>query len=202
MNDPRIAALAALTFGTPVEGGFFGGYINTPSGVYGIAWAPKALGEHKGVWLPRRKDVPGARSCFDCHANTLAMAEAGSDLAQKILGLSINGCSDWAIPSRDVLELGYRGLKPTTQKNWAGYRDGDNPSSLPVGYPYTDEAPAQTEATAFRKGGAEAFEPAWYLSSTQYSADYAWYQDFYYGGQYASVKDTEFLARAVRRFKA
>jgi hypothetical protein len=201
MNDPRIAALAQLTFGTSVEGGFFGGYINTPDGIFGIAWAPKALGEHEGVWLPKRKDVSGARSYFDCRANTLALAEAGSELAQKILALSINGCADWAIPSLDVLELGYRYLKPTARENYASFRDGDNPSSLPAGYPYTEDAPAQTEAAAFREGGDEAFAPSWYWSSTQYSADDAWCQDFDNGNQYFNDKDNTLLARAVRRFK-
>jgi hypothetical protein len=201
MNDPRVAALAALTFGSPVEGGFFAGYINMPDGPYGIAVAPKALGELRGQWGKRGVDVPGARSYFDCRANTLAMAEAGSVLAQKALALSINGCSDWSIPSRDVLELAYRNLRPTTRENYV-YRNGDNPSSLPPGYPYTEDLPTQTLATAFQADGAEAFETEWYWSSTQFSAASAWFQPFYYGRQCYYVKYAECLARAVRRFKA
>ncbi len=201
MND-QVRALAILTFGTPVEGGFFAGYINMPDGRYGIAFAPKAEGELSGVWLPKSKDVPGARSCFDCRANTLALAEAGSELAQKILGLTINGCNDWSLPSRDVLELAYRNLKPTTRENYASFRDGDNASSIPVGYPYTEEHPVQTEAEAFKAGGAEAFEPKYYWSSTQYSAVYAFYQHFNVGGQGNTAKTIKMLARAVRRFKA
>lgn len=200
MND-RIAALATLTFGTPVEGGFFAGYINMPDGPYGIAVAPKALGEVRGQWSKRGLDVPGARSYFDCRANTIALAEAGSELAQKILGLSIGGCSDWSIASRDVLELAYRNLKPTKRENYV-WRNGDNPSSVPVGYPYTEELPTQTLATPFQEGGAEAFEVEWYWASTQFSAGSAWVQRFYYGHQHYHAKDFEFLARAVRRFKA
>jgi hypothetical protein len=201
MNDPRVAALATLTFGTPVEGGFFAGYITMPDGVYGIAVAPKSLGELRGQWGKRGVDVPGARSYFDCRANTLAMAEAGSEIAQKVLGLSIGGCSDWSIASRDVLELAYRNLKPTTRENYV-WRNGDNPSSVPVGYPYTEALPAQTLATAFQTGGAEAFEAEWYWASTQFSAGSAWIQYFHRGYQDDNDKDGEFLARAVRRFKA
>ena len=201
MNDPQVAALATLAFGAPVEGGFFGGYINMPDGVYGIAWSPKATGEIKGAWSKKSKDVAGAKSYFDCRANTLAMAEAGSKLAQEIASLSIGGFSDWAIPSRDVLELGYRHLKPTKETNYV-WRNGDNPSSAPVGYPYTEKSPGQTEAAAFQAGGAEGFEAKWYWSSTQYSATYAWGQGFNYGLQYHDAKSSEGLARAVRRFKA
>ncbi len=199
MND-RIKALATLSFGTPVEGGFFAGYIAMPDGVYGIAIAPKATGELRGPWGKRGKDVPGARSYFDCRANTLAMAEADSELAQKIIALDINGCTDWSLPSRDVLEVIYRNLKPTKQKNYE-YRSGDNPSSLPVGYPYTEAMPAQTTAAAFRKGGVDAFESDWYFASTQFSSGSAWSQYFDGGYQSHYGKYGEFLARAVRRFK-
>jgi hypothetical protein len=201
MTDSRIAALATLTFGTPVEGGFFAGYISMPDGPYGIAVAPKAVGEHRGQWGKRGLDVPNARSYFDCRANTIEMAEAGSVLAQNVLALSINGCSDWSIASRDVLELAYRNLKPTTRKNYV-YREGDNPSSLPPGYPYTEDLPAQTLATAFQAGGAEAFEAEWYWASTQFSAGSAWVQYFDDGTQYGFGEPYECLARAVRRFKA
>jgi hypothetical protein len=201
MNDPRVAALAALTFGTAMEGGHFAGYFAMPDGAYGLVVAPKATGQIKGAWSPKRKDVAGARSYFDCRANTLAMAEAGSVLAQQIASLSIGGFSDWAIPSRDVLELCYRNLKPTTRENYV-WRNGDNPSSLPPGYPYTEELPTQTDVAAFQEGGAEAFDEDWYWSSTQYSADIAWSQLFYDGYQGSDDKSYEGLARAVRRFKA
>lgn len=203
MNDrDSIAALTTLTFGTPVEGGFFAGYIATPEGRFGIAVAPKEAGELEGQWLRTSKAVPGARSFHDCRANTTAMAEAGSKLAHRILTLDINGFTDWALPSRDVLELLYRNLKPTTRNNYAGFRDGDNPSSVPVGYPYSEDLPAQTAAAAFRDSGAEALKPAWYWSSTQSSEGYAWAQGFGDGDQGYDYQYYKFLARAVRRFAA
>ena len=200
MND-QVKAIATLTFCTPVEGGFFAGYINMQDGVYGIAVASKAEGELRGEWGKRGTDVAGARSYFDCRANTLAMAEAGSELAQKVLALRTGGCDDWSIPSRDVLELVYRNLKPTNAKNY-GHRSGDNPSSVPAGYPYTEALPGQTAATAFQGGGVEALSPEWYWTSTQFSGAYAWVQHFDIGYQDYRCKGREFLCRAVRRFKA
>ena len=42
----------------------------------------------------------------------------------------------------------------------------------------------------------------WYWTGTQHSADYAWYQYFYHGGQSFSDKKFQARARAVRRFPA
>lgn len=186
------------SIGAEFEGGHYGGQIRIGEHVFAVAWAPKALGELTGVWLPNYKQVPNAVSCFDSMANTIAMAEAGSDLAQRVLQLSINGRADWYIPARDVLELGYRNFKPGANENSASFRDGDNPSSLPAGYPYTEAFPAQTTVEAFREGGPEAFERRWYWSSTQSSEGYAWGQDFYGGSQNGNAKKFEAAARAVR----
>jgi len=112
------------------------------------------------------------------------MAEAGSPIAKIALDANINGFTDWCIPARDALEMGYRYLKPTTRENSCTFRDGDNPSSLPAGYPYTKTNPVQTVAEAFREGGSEAFEPVWHWSSTKYSSCSAWGQYFSYGYPY------------------
>jgi hypothetical protein len=177
----------ALAHGTPFEGGFYGGVIVIPN-------APKA-NSYSGIWLPSYKDVPGAASCFDSMANTRAMAEAGSPIAKIALEANINGFTDWCIPARDALEMGYRHLKPTKRENSCSFRDGDNPSSLLAGYPYTETNPVQTVAEAFREGGSEAFEPVWHWSSTQYSSSYAWGQHFYNGGSDDSHE--RFEARVV-----
>ncbi len=188
-------------FGTFVEqeGGYYGGNFLINGNVYSAFWAPKALGETADIWLPEHKTVNGANSVVDSMANTLTMAEAGSPLAQWARGLEINGKSDWCIPARDVLEPAYRYLKPTTEETACYYRDGDNPSSLPVGLHYTDDEPViQTEVAAFREGGAEAFSANVYWTSTEYSSRYAFVQYFGYGGQFSYDKDFKFRARAVR----
>jgi hypothetical protein len=200
VNSEKPTILVPEQYGAPFEGGFYGGKILSHGGlkIFGIAWAPKLLGETKAIWLPRYKDVPNACSCFHSMDNTVAMAKAGSPLAKWILGREINGKTDWCIPARDVLELAYRNLKPGIGENSASFRDGDNPSSIPAGYPYTEQAPIQTTAEAYRAGGVEAFDEAWYWSSTQYSSTDAWGQYFSYGGQGYNLKKFEARSRAVR----
>lgn len=178
-------------------GGFFSGTVHINDTLYGVITAPKALGEFRGIWLPTYDSVPGASSCFDSRANTIAMAEAGSPIAQQALATTINGHSDWVIPARDVLEIQYRAHKPTTEHNYS-YRSGDNPSSVPAGYPYTATSPAQCADPAFQEGGAEAFEDAWYWSSTQSSPYDAWVQHFGDGSQDGLIKYTEGVVRLVR----
>jgi hypothetical protein len=187
--------------GTSWEGGFYSGLISYNGDVYAQVAANKAEGEHKpAIWLPDYTEIKGADSFFDGLANTKGMAEAGSEIAQWALERRIAGFDDWAIPARDQLELMYRGFKPTTDENWT-HRHGDNPSSLPPGYPYTVHLPGQTPVELFRSGGAEAFEADWYWSSTQYSATSAWGQYFYDGGQGSANKVSKGRVRLVRSIK-
>jgi hypothetical protein len=55
----------------------------------------------------------------------------------------------------------------------------------------------------FRAGGAEAFEPEWYWSSTEYASisNLAWVVDFGNGYQAHFNKSYFFGVRAVRRLK-
>lgn len=190
--------------GTPFGGGFAVEQIRVGEEVFLLIVAPKADGEHDDTpWNKSRKSVEGALSYFDGRANTLAMAEAGSKLAKWALGLRIADHDDWYLPSQDELELIYRHLKPTADKNWCYARSGINLSSVPPQYPYTPDFPRQTEVGAFRSGGAEAFEEAWYWSSTQHAsgAGSAWGQGFTFGGQGLSHEGYSHRARAVRRVK-
>lgn len=201
MNDmTQPQAQPPLTIGQPTEGGFFAGRFLLGGNAFALIVAPKFEGEFANVaWHPSRIDVPAALSFNDGLANTIAMAEAGSELAKRIRALKIGGHDDWYLPSRDELEILYRNLKPTSEENWC-YR-GDNPSSIPPGYPYSRTAPGMTPATPFRHGGAEAFEADWHWSSTQFAGySYcAWYQYFTDGDAYIDSKDSQGRARAVRR---
>ena len=189
--------------GTQMIGGFYVGVINVGDDAYGLIVSPKAVGESTGAWNGANKAVLGAESYCDGLENTIAMGEAGSTLAQWARTLVIEGYTDWYLPSRDELEIMFRNLKPTTQENYASFRDGDNPSSSPVGYPYTEARPSQTTSSAFQLDGAEALEPVWHWSSTQYATDPsgAWSQNFSSGNQSSYHKSYEGRARAVRRFK-
>ncbi len=201
-NTITQAALNAILVGDPLGGGFYAGQIRQADGIYALIVAPKDGGEHDDVvWSSDRSRVEGALSYFDGAANTAAMAEAGSDLAKWALGLQINGYHDWHLPARDEAEIIYRNLKPTDEDNYV-YRSGDNPSSVPVGYPYTATSPTKTAAAAFQSGGAEALDDeSYYWTSTQYAgySDNAWIQYFDGGGQGSDLKVYEFRARAVRR---
>ena len=60
--------------------------------------------------------------------------------------------------------------------------------------------PATAELRALSATVPELFQQKdWYWSSTQYSRDSAWCQDFEYGHSSADVKAGEFRARPVRR---
>ena len=185
--------------GEAYGGGFFAGLIRSGSSTYGLIVAPKESGEIVGEWGPR-KAIDGALSFFDGHANTQAMADAGSEIATQVRALDINGNTDWYIPSRDELEVCYRNLKPTDDSNYCG--SGDNPSAYLPSYAYAPDIPAQTSVEAFREDGAEAFDPTWYWSSTQSAggASFAWSQNFGVGTQDNGVKGYKGRVRAVRRF--
>ena len=189
----------SLVIGAAMEGGYFAGVINVAGTHYGLAVSPKAGDLDPMPWGETGQDI-GATSCCDGLANTVAMAEAGSELAQAIQKLNLNGYDDWYLPARDEQEMLYRQFKPLAHSNAATFRDGYNPSSVPVGYPYTAETPPQTTVEVFQADGPEAFEPRLYWASTQFSAHYAWLQYFAHGHQNLALKVHALRARAVRRF--
>jgi hypothetical protein len=185
--------------GTAFEGGFFGGVINVNGHHKGVIWAPKKPGSFPAVLLDEDKIVTDAGSPFDCLNNTLALLSAGSHAAKYVTGLKINGFQDWLIPSRDVLELGYRHFKPTTDTNWCSWRDGENHNSVPPGWLYTRQLPSQTSLEAFKAGGDEAFDVVWHWSSTVHpDGDSAFIQHFFLGSQCDSALSAECRVRAVR----
>jgi len=159
-----------------------------------------AGGEHEivGAWGEYGVKIEGAESFWDGRSNTEAMAAAGSKIAQAVLLLTIGGHSDWSIPARDQQELQYRHCKPTADTNYCWNRDGDNPHSVPVGQLYTPEFPIQTTMPGFGPGEPEAFKPRAYWSSTQRSANGAFYMLFDGGYQGNLDKFNELRVRPVR----
>ena len=187
MNKPA-TAIQLPAIGEAFEGGFFAGIFRDAAGAgpnRALIKAPKALGERADVWNKSWDRVDDALSFCDGMANTMAMAKAGSRLAQWALDQRINGVDGWHIPAQDQLELLYRAFKPTNDDNTLYGRSGLNVSAVPPTYPYTKNLPHMVNKTEFRPGGAEAFEDDWYWSSTQHagSDDCAWMQRFGYGSQ-------------------
>ena len=180
-------------------GGFVTGITRDPETGERHLWITAgAAHELEGEWGPRGLKVEGADSFTNSRANTEAMAAAGSELAQKVLKLEIGGFTDWSIPARDVQELQYRHFKPTTEANYCWNRDGENPNSEPVGLLYIEESPGQTVHEAFLASAPEAFQPTWYWSSSQRSADYAFTMYFGDGSQTSSGKSSVLRVRPVR----
>jgi hypothetical protein len=198
---------------------------------YRLIVAPKASGENAGIALKNANSaLPTAcQTLTEGWAATMAMFTADTSAvypaAHWARNLVINGFDDFFIPARDQLEPCWRNLKPVTNNNYVttdrptgasfnytnngSYGDtanthGTNNNSSPTGAAYTASVPAQTAATAFRTGGAEAYEfgSAYYWSSSDYSATYAWGQNWdssYPGHQNNNGKAYAYRVRAVRR---
>ena len=193
--------------------------------------APKASGEHAGIAL-KNADTALPTACqtlTEGFAATQAMRDADTSTvypaAHWARNLNIGGRTDWYIPALNELELCWRNLKPTTTDNYVtanrptaasfNYANngsyggtaathGTNNNSSPTGAAYTTSVPGQTAATAFRTGGAEAYEfgSAYYWSSSDYNASVAWYQGWgssVPGGQGTVGKSNTYRVRAVRR---
>lgn len=196
--------------GDPLGCGFFAGRIRIDEQNYALIVAPKAEGAHGGLpWKSTWTATKGAVSLNDGRANTLAMNGDKHPAAAWCRKLRLGGFTDWYLPSRDEIELLYRNLKPTDNPNhtypsrlnqWSvNPGNGDNRHSLPPGEAYTRGSPEQTEVPAFRNGGTEAFDRAWYWSSTEFSKYSAWAQYFDDGDQDYYGKDYDLRVRAVRK---
>ena len=176
--------MSAVEKAVPVElpvigqaygGGFVTGITRDPvTGNRYLSITAGAEHELTGAWGDYGAKIEGADSFTNSRANTEA------------------------IPARDVQELQYRHFKPTTEQNWAGRRDGDNPHSEPVGLLYSEEDPKQTAHEAFQASGPEAFRDTWYWSSSQRSAYDAFRMHFDGGCQDGNDKDGELRVRPVR----
>jgi hypothetical protein len=192
---PSITVIPELP-GTPTALGIYLGKIRLTEALYAIFQPPKAIAAQPAAeWAPDYKRLDAALSLGDGYANTVAMAKAGSRAAQYALDHGMH------IPSIDEMDLQYRLLKPTNNKNYCYMRSGINMSAEPHLHPYTPEFPAQTTLNDFKAGGPEAFEPIGHWSSTQ-SRDWddnAWAQDVDVGDQVNYRKSDEFPVRLVRR---
>jgi hypothetical protein len=106
MNAPQELNAATAPLGMPMHGGFLIGRFFLEVQPFALIAAPKDEGEFPAtVWHKATKRIEGALSDFDGLANTRAMAEAGSPLAQKIRALEIGGEVIWYLPSRGELLL-------------------------------------------------------------------------------------------------
>ena len=193
------------TIGQAFGGGFFAGQISTAgNGIadYNLVVAPVASGQSTKQWKTSNTSTAGTSSVIDGPTNSANMNNATHPAAQFCEGLTIGGFSDWYMPAKNELEVCYYNLKPTTTSN--NTSSGTNTNAVPSrGSNYTSGTPAQTSATDFQSGGAEAFTAGFYWSSTEASANFAWLTNFDSGEQYNAIsfafKTNSRNVRAVRR---
>lgn len=207
-----------LYIGDFFQGGYYTGNIVQGGVTYRVIVAPKATGQYGGkAWKTTNDAGPAATQTLNNGpAASSSMNSAAYPAAEWCEALSIGGYTDWYLPSRDELELCYRNLKHTTTANVTATRGkssytypegndvtgdtmGVNRNSSPTGAAYTSSVPAQTSIAAFQSGGSEAFDSAYYWSSSEYSATDAWTQAFNNGLQTEYGKDFGYFVRAVRR---
>lgn len=195
------ASFGPTTIGEAFGGGFYAGKINDGGTQYYLIVAPKSSGENSSKqWKTTNDTTSGTSSVIAGPTNSANMNNASHPAAQFCEGLTIGGYSDWYLPAKNELEVLYYFLKPTTTANNTSYGSNANAvSPQPISTNYTAGSPAQTSATAFRSGGAEAFAADYYWSSTEYSATYAWTQNFNIGYQFNDFKTSSTYVRAVRR---
>ena len=207
MSGIHLALLGMSFGGLPAiggafGGGFFAGEISTAgNGIadYNLVIAPKSSGENSSKeWKTSLTSTAGTTSVIDGPTNSSNMNNASHPAAEFCEGLTIGGFSDWYLPAKNELEVCYFNLKPTTTSNDTG--SGTNTNAVPSrGSNYTAGTPAQTVATDFQTGNAQAFIATLYWSSTQFDGAFAIPQNFSNGDQNIATKTLAVYVRAVRR---
>jgi len=164
------------------QGGYYAGAVQWPNGqIYDLVIAARAdrpsqagYGFGQSQWSTTEVALTVSPATaivysYDGASATAAYAAAGFIGATGINGVTINGFSDWYVPSITELYAVYRSLKPTTQDNATSSRtgysyssigitaNGQNPRAVGGAFAATAEDPARTTVAAFQSGGAQAF---------------------------------------------
>jgi hypothetical protein len=188
--------------GQAYGGGFYAGAISTAGNSiadYYLVVGPVASAQTNVIWKTSNTSDAGATSVINGPANSASMNDAAHPAAQFCEDLTIGGFSDWYLPAKNELDVCYFNLKPSTVSNSTSF--GINANAVPArASNYTAGNPAQTSATDFQTGNAEAFLELNYWSSTEFSYAAAWFQKFETGYQYnIGSKGNTRRVRAIRR---
>jgi hypothetical protein len=207
-TGPASAASNSITTPYAIGQAFGGGYYAGQIGVSSVAThyliiGPVASAQNSSKQYKNAATATaGADSAIDGPQNTTDMVADGNSTvypaAHFCNDLVIGGFSDWYMPAKNELEVCYYNLKPTTDSN--NTSSGINANAVPArARNYDAGTPAQTSAADFKDTGTEDFTTAFYWTSTENSATYAWKQSFYKGVQNANYKYKSYHVRAVRR---
>lgn len=186
--------------GSVLGGGFFAGQIDVSGTIYNLVVGPVASAVSNKKWKTTNTTTAGTTSVIDGPTNSSNMNNASHPAAEFCEAVTTGGFTDWYMPAKNELEVCYYNLKPSAGNNVTN--SGTNANAVPArASNYTSGNPTQTSATDFQTGGAEAFIVNYYWSSTENTANSAWFQDFNSGGQYAfaNYKTVSYSVRAIRR---
>ena len=202
--------------GQDITGGTFTGFNRVRDRVYAIVASP-ASAETQRMLKTSLNVTIGTSSICDGYSNTTAMAGYEHPAAQYCRDLKVNGCNDWYLPSANELELIYRYLKPTRNRNrlnrlpgpvWAYKRlVKTNATSIPTLSKYTNTTPSQTIVIAHINNDADTSEDTdtnWhYWTSTEYLSNHddstSVFQRFDQGTQSSTDRTDCNVVRPVRR---
>jgi len=167
------------TIGEPLGGGFYAGDIEIEGQWYKLIIADVSadITGANSRWKTTNTSTAGTDHLTDGVANTSAMIAAGISLhpaANHCVNYEGGGYTDWYMPAKDELNVIYQNL---------GYNRPNCPPD-------------------FQSGGPQAFENAYYWTSTQYSSYNGWIQGLGSGRQDSGVKNSGVRrVRPVRRLQ-
>lgn len=107
MKRRQISPAALPAIGQPFAGGFYAGRIYFDGTEYALIDAGRDF-ECTAHWWEQegpRPRIRGSQHRYDGMANTKAMAEEGSAIARKVLGMNVRGSWGWHIPSIEELNV-------------------------------------------------------------------------------------------------
>jgi hypothetical protein len=162
-THPTTLLLPAFGALIPGQGGYFAAVLRGLV-VDGVEQAPDALivsdaalGEiAAAAWGNYGKDVPGTTSRTDGRANTAAMAAAGSPAALQLQAITIDGHSDYFLPSLGELNSAAANVPELFAKEWywtstQGGRHGAFAQAFGSGYSYWGGKDGELRCRAFRR---------------------------------------------------
>lgn len=151
MKRRTISPATLPAIGQPLGGGFFSGRIFFDGAEHAVIDSGREF-ETVAQWWEQpgqRVTVRGSKSHHDGMSNTVAMAEAGSSIARKVLNMTIRGQRGWHLPSIEQLQVMRANLLQLP--DWGRYWSVDGAG-----------------------GPAQAFTRMDYWSSTQNAAGSSW----------------------------
>lgn len=153
MKRRQISPAALPAIGQPFAGGFYAGRIYFDGSEFALIDAGREF-ETTAHWWDQDGPKPrirGTQSRYDGMANTKAMAEEGSAIARKVLGMNVRGSWGWHIPSIEELNLLRSNLLQL--EDWGRQsrfgNDTDAPNAFACTHTYWSSTQKEGSATAW-----------------------------------------------------